>query len=237
IDPNNAEALGLLADIDYLYFYDWPRAESEFRLAIGRGAQAGTRAAYGWGLATRGRFEEALRELEIAQNLDPLGGGTRFNLAMAYLLARRFDRAKRVFRQAISDGTSPLDSQFMLGVIACYERDCGTAAAQFASLKDRFRLPAENFGLAMAAACAGRVAEARGYIAATKTAAGAAFASPYQLAMAEAAIGDKEAALSALDRSFSAREGQLLYLKLEPAFDPIRADPRYQALEKSVGLE
>jgi TolB-like protein/Flp pilus assembly protein TadD len=237
IDPNNADALGTLANIDYLYFYDWKRAEPEYRLAISRGAQAGTHSAYGWALGTRGRFDEARRELEIAQNLDPLGAGPRFNLAMTYLLAHRFDEAKRVFRRAVTDGASPLDSQFMLGVIGYYERDCATAAAQFGALAGRFPEPAENFGLALAAACGGRAPEARQYIEKAKAAASQAFVSPYQLAMAEAAVGDKEAALAALERSEQAREGQVLYLKFEPAFDGIRVDPRYQAIAKRVGLE
>jgi TolB-like protein/Tfp pilus assembly protein PilF len=237
IDPNNAESLGALASIDYLNLFDWARAEPEFRLAIERGAQAGTRSSYGWSLATRGRFAEARRQLEFAQDLDPLAAGPRFNLAMSYLLARQFEPAQREFRRAIADGVSPLDSQFMLGVIAYYERDCAPAAAQFDSLQGRLPAPLENFGLALAAACGGRIAEARQHIAKAQAAADQAFVSPYQLAMAEAALGDKEAALAALERSADAREGQILYLKFEPAFDGIRADPRYRAIEKRVGLE
>ena len=63
------------------------------------------------------------------------------------------------------------------------------------------------------------------------------FVSLYQLAMTEAAVGDRDAAIAALGRSADAREGQVLYLKYEPAFDGIRSDPRYVALEKRVGLE
>jgi TolB-like protein/Tfp pilus assembly protein PilF len=237
IDPNNAEALGALANADYLYFYDWPRAESEFRLAINHGAQAGTHSAYGWGLATRGRFDEARTQLQIAQNLDPLAAGPRFNLAMAYLLAHHFEDAKQEFHRASMDGISPLDSQFMLGVIAYYERDCAKAAAQIGTLAGRFPAAAENFGLALAAACAGRTSEARQDIANAEAAASKTFVSSYQLAMAEAAVGDREGALAALERSADAREGQILYLKYEPAFDSIRADPHYQALQKRIGLE
>jgi TolB-like protein/Tfp pilus assembly protein PilF len=237
IDPNNAEVLGTLANTDYLYFFDWPRAESEFRLAIDRGAQAGTHSSYGWSLATRGRFDEASTQLQIAQNLDPLAAGPRFNLAMSDLLAHRFDAAKQEFHRAVADGVSPLDSQFMLGVIAYYERDCPTAFAQINALNGHFPEAAENFGLALAAACAGRTGEARQDIAKAEAAGRKTFFSPYQLAMAEAAVGNREGALAALERSADAREGQILYLKYEPAFNSIRTDPQYIALQKRIGLE
>ena len=63
------------------------------------------------------------------------------------------------------------------------------------------------------------------------------FVSPYGKAMAEAAIADNNAAIEALERSADAREGQILYVRLEPAFDKLRADSRYRALEQRVGLD
>lgn len=52
-----------------------------------------------------------------------------------------------------------------------------------------------------------------------------------------ALVNDRDNAIECLRQSAEAREGQILYLKYEPVFDGIRADPRYAALERIVGLE
>ena len=237
IDPDDAETLGQLADIDYVYDWDWPRAEGEFRLAVERGAQATTHSYYGWALATRGRFDEARRQFQIAQDLDPLGAGPRFNQAMAFLLERRFEDAGRIYRQLIDSNSSVLDSHLMLGVLALYQRDCAQSRANFEWFAQHYPAPIANFGLALGAACDGRTAEARQFIAKAEAPAGKAFVSPYQLAMAHAAIGEKDTAIKDLERSAEAREGQIFYIKYDAVFDGIRADSRFGALEKRLGLE
>lgn len=236
IDPGDAEALGQMADIDYIYDWDWPRAERQFELAVERGAQATTRSYFGWGLATRGRFDEARRQFEIAQDLDPLGAGPRFNQAMAFLLEHRFEDARRIFRESIDSNTSVLDAHLMLGVLAVYQRHCPEADGHFEWFAQHFASPMADFGLALNAACAGRNDEARAFIAKAEAQRGGAFASPYQLAMAHAYVGEKDRAIEDLERSAEAREGQIFYIKYDPAFDGIRGDPRFAALEKKVGL-
>ncbi len=63
-----------------------------------------------------------------------------------------------------------------------------------------------------------------------------AFASPYQIALGYAYLGDHAAAIPWLNKSADAREGQILYLKYEPIFDGMRTMPAFLALEKRVGL-
>jgi TolB-like protein/Tfp pilus assembly protein PilF len=237
IDPENGDALGQLGMVDYVYFQDWPRAERDFRLAIEHGATGSVHSVYAWSLATRGRFDEGRREIDIAQNLDPMGAGPRFNLGMLYLLAHRFPEAKRVFRDAVADGISVLDSRYMLGVIGYYERDCATAATEIAAVAAKFPAPAANFGFALAAACGGHMDEAHRFISKAKAAGDREYVSQYQLAITEAAVGDRDAAIAALQQSAEAREAQVFYLKYEPAFADLRSDARYVALEKRVGVE
>ena len=240
IRPGDAESLGQLADVDYVYYWDWPRAEREFRLASEHGAQATTHSYYGWSLATRGRFEEARKQFEIAQDLDPLGAGPRFNQAMSFLLERRFEDARRVLQESIDENRSPLDAHLMLGVTAMYQRNCAEANRQFQWFADHFPRsggpsPVTSFGLALGAACNGNVNEARQFIAKAQTGGGG-FASPYQLAMAHAAVGDADAAMADLKRSADAREGQIFYIKYDPAFDGIRGDRRFKNLMQEIGL-
>jgi hypothetical protein len=55
--------------------------------------------------------------------------------------------------------------------------------------------------------------------------------------MARSWVGDKDAALDDLAKSAEAREGQIFYILYDPAFDSIRNDARFVALEKKVGLK
>jgi serine/threonine-protein kinase len=234
-NPDDGEALGQLADIDYVYGWDWPRAEGEFRLALEHGGQYNTHSYYGWCLATRGRFAEAHRQLELAQDLSPLG--PRFNRAMAYLLEHRFEDAKRIWHESIEANTSVLDSHLMLGVAAMYQKDCREANAQFDWFAKQYPSPVADFGLAFGAACEGHADQARQYIARAKAEKGPGFASPYQAAMARAWVGDTDAAFEELEKAAEAREGQIFYIEYDSAFDSIRNDPRFLALEKKVGLK
>lgn len=237
IRPGDPETLGQLADIDYVYYWDWPRAEKEFQQAVQGGARAPTYSYYGWALATRGRFDEARKQFELAQDLDPLGAGPRFNRALALLLERRFGEARRIFQESIEAGISPLDAHLMLGVTAVYEHNCAEAGTQFDWFAKHLQAPVADFGLALGAACAGNRTQAADYIARAESGGGKGFVSPYQLAMAQASVGNADAAFGDLEKSADAREGQIFYIKYDPIFDGIRKDPRMDALCKRIGLE
>jgi TolB-like protein/Tfp pilus assembly protein PilF len=232
LDPNDAEAFGQLADIDYVYDWNWPLAEREFRLALDHGAQSTTHSFYGWGLATRGRFKEAHEQLRLAQDLDPLGAGPVTNEAMTYLFERRFDDARRLLEQVLMS-RSPLDAHILLGVAALNKHDCGETASQFESVADKVPAPLETVGRAFAAACRGDRDRARQYLQTISTGSQSGFVSPYQIAMGYAAIHDSAAAIAFLEKSKEAREGQILYIRYDAIFDGIRTDPRFTELQRT----
>jgi tetratricopeptide (TPR) repeat protein len=58
-----------------------------------------------------------------------------------------------------------------------------------------------------------------------------------QIAYIEIALGDKEQTLIWLEKAFRLRNSELAYLKIDPAWAPIHADPRYTALLKKIGLD
>ncbi len=87
-----------MAKIAYDYDWDWPAAEREFQLALGQGARPGIRAAYGWGLATCGRFSEAHNHCRIAPGADPLGMGPRSSQFWAYYFEHNYPEAKKTLR-------------------------------------------------------------------------------------------------------------------------------------------
>jgi tetratricopeptide (TPR) repeat protein len=155
----------------------------------------------------------------------------------AYLLERRFDQAKRILRQSIEANPNSLDSHLILGLTGIYQGNCQEANTEFAWFSQRYPSPVADFGLALGAACDGQKQRARQLIGQAEAAGGPAFVSPYQAAMAWSWLGERNAALENLQKSADAREGQIFYLPYDPAFDAIRHDPRFLALERRVGFE
>ena len=57
------------------------------------------------------------------------------------------------------------------------------------------------------------------------------------LAMGYAAIGDADRAFLSLERAFQARSAGLIYLQIEPGYQPLRKDPRFGELAGRIGLK
>ena len=62
------------------------------------------------------------------------------------------------------------------------------------------------------------------------------YVSPYDLAILYTGLGDKDNALAQLSKAYDDRAGWMIYLKVEPQFDPLRPDPRFQELIRKIGL-
>jgi hypothetical protein len=60
--------------------------------------------------------------------------------------------------------------------------------------------------------------------------------SPFDIALIHTALGDKEKAFEWLQRAYEERSAFLVYMKWEPRLDPLRSDPRFQHLQRQVGL-
>ena len=58
----------------------------------------------------------------------------------------------------------------------------------------------------------------------------------YFIAEFYATLGERDRAFEWLDRAYEERAGFLIHIKLEPAFDNIRDDPRFAALLRRIGL-
>jgi hypothetical protein len=56
------------------------------------------------------------------------------------------------------------------------------------------------------------------------------YVSPYNIAQIYARLGDKEQALIWLEQAYNNRDSKMTYAKVEPAFDPLRSDARFQKL-------
>ncbi|MGH3429109.1 MAG: tetratricopeptide repeat protein, partial [Mycobacteriales bacterium] len=113
LDPNLAEAHASLAHIKLIYDWDWKGAETEFRRAIA--LNPGYATAHQWYalyLNAVGRTPEAIEQLDLAQELDPLSPTIQTAIAEAWYFGRDYQRSEAAARKALE-----LDPEFALGYL------------------------------------------------------------------------------------------------------------------------
>ncbi len=226
-----------LALVKWWADWDWAAAEAGFERAIELDPNnAIFRAVYADFLSTQERSAEAIAQARRAQELDPISVYVNGAMAKVYYNSRQYDRALEGYRQTLE-----LDPDSTRG-----RRDLGLALLQrglYAEALDALRQaaarkPAPDFisDLAYAYAVAGRRDEARRTLAQLQDAAKRRYVPPVYVARVHAAMGENAQALALLNRAFQERSDQLTGLRVDPAFDRLRADPRFADLLRRVGL-
>jgi eukaryotic-like serine/threonine-protein kinase len=236
LDDTLAEAHASLAFIAQNYDWDWARVEREYRRAFELNPSYAP--GYQWHafyLVGQGRHADAIAEIQRARELDPLSPRINSNLGLMFYYARDYDRAIRELEKAVE--LDPMGSQWFLGWAYLQKRMYDKAIA--ASL-DRVRL-VDGMGsslpdLAYAYALAGRRAEARLTMAKIREQSTRTYIPPDAVALVHLALGDKQQALSVLEAALPDRNLLYYWLTADPRYDPLRSEPRFQALIRAMGL-
>jgi serine/threonine-protein kinase len=184
-----------------------------------------------------GRCDESIRELKLAARLDPLSLVISADLGRAYYYARQYDLA--IAQEA---KTLEMDSNFWLSRI-----NLGRSYTQIGKhddavmeLENARRLSsgsteAEAF-LAFAYASAGKHEEARRMLESLHKQAAQIHVPPYHFAVAHAGLGENDSAFQWLERALDKHAVDLFTINVEPMFDTLRADSRFEDLVRRVGL-
>jgi TolB-like protein/DNA-binding winged helix-turn-helix (wHTH) protein/Tfp pilus assembly protein PilF len=237
-DPQLAEAKTSLAYTTLLYKWDWSAAEREFREAIALNPNYAS--AHHWFsicLLTAGRQQEALAEIQRAQELDPLSLIITSVHGWIYYEGRQWDEATNYFQKTLE-----MDSQYvpaLLDLGACYLRrgDNQKAMEQFQKARsaggETSRVLAD---LAQAYALSGKKTEAVKILGQLEQSSNSHFVSPFDLSFVYAALGDKTRAIELLEKSADEKVGWVVSLGVEPGFDLLRADPRFKKLQERIGV-
>ena len=216
--------------------WDWEGAEHEFQRAIQLNPSlVAARLGYSSYLSMMARHTEALAEIKRAQELDPLRVGLRRNEAFKLSLAHRYDEALELIQQTLKEG--PLDAGALRTSGFIYEAK-GMYEEAIAAHRKANSMGAETTGglcyLGYALAAAGRRGEARAILGKLNTT--KEYVSPAELAGLYATLGDTEGAIALLEKAYAAHDLQLQYLKVDPHYNSLRPDPRFQDLIRRVGL-
>jgi TolB-like protein/DNA-binding winged helix-turn-helix (wHTH) protein/Tfp pilus assembly protein PilF len=237
LDPGLAEAHTTLAFLNLYYDWNWAAADREFRRAIELNPNyANAHHWYAEYLSLIGQHEAAIQEAERARELDPLSSIINTWVGSRYFFARRYDLAVGQYRNAVELDPSFVPAHLALG--QAYEQT-KTYREAIRELEKAVELsggsPVYIASLAHAYGVTGRKREALRLIEELKTLRSRRYVASYDLAIALLGVGDTERALAWLDKAVGDRSPRLLFLTVEPRLDPLRSDPRFQALIQRVG--
>ena len=234
LDSTLAEAQTSLGVVSMFYEWDWPAAERYYRRALALNPRYATgHLFYAWYLFCQGRHEDALREMKMAQSIEPLSVTINARVGSLYRLLSRYDEAVPFLKRAMS-----LDSSARIP-----RADLGLVYAQTGRFQEAFRLlpPIEehvaNFEggfLGYGLARAGRREEALRTVHEMERFASSRYVSGDAIAAVYAGLGDADRAFAALDRAERDHAFTLVFVGLEPMFASLRSDPRFRQLLEPV---
>jgi len=238
LDDRLAEAHVALAGINFLYDYAFAAAETRYRRAIElRPNNALAHSWYGFLLGLEGRFDEAIAEGRQASNLDPLSSFSAVLGSLPFVFQEKYDTAKAMAQQGVDlDPTSDF-AQWQLGLVDMEAGNFGRAIVEFEKARRPEAIPYVEGWLGYAYAASGDRAKALAIIKQLDEVSSRRYVSPFSTAIIYLALGDKNRALTGLEKTYQVRSQWLFFLKVDKIFDPLRSEPRFIALLKKVGLD
>jgi TolB-like protein/Flp pilus assembly protein TadD len=236
IDDTLAEAHTSLGAA-YEYEWNWAEAEKEYRRAIELNPSYAT--AHHWYavfLGARLRHDEAIAEMRKALEVDPLSLIINTSMGRELYGARRYDEAIAQLRRTLDMDANFAEAHFHLAMVYEAKRMFAEALAEFQKSAELFADPAMKIWEARVYALSGKRAEAERRLNESSEGAKTRYVSPYPIATIYAAMGDNDQALAYLEKVFSERSYYVVWLNIDPVFDRLRTDARFQDLLHRIGI-
>ncbi|HEX3558854.1 MAG TPA: tetratricopeptide repeat protein [Pyrinomonadaceae bacterium] len=238
VDPTLGEAYATLAATKCRLDWDWAGAEEDYKRAVELSpGDAFTHSKYGGFLVSQGRVGEGIPHIERAYEIDPTSASVGYLLGVHLVYARRYAEAFERFNNLLVLNPNMPTAYSGLGL--AYESQ-GRHAEAIEALEKAVKLqgyPGSStmWGrLGQAYALAGRRADASKAISELEKLQGH---DPLGgEALVYAGLGDKDRAFDCLDKAVEGHEWWAFFVKVEPGFDSLRSDPRFDELIRRTGL-
>ncbi len=238
IDGDLAEACASLAGVLKAYDRDWVAAERRYRQALQLNPNyVHAYRGYAALLAALGRFTDSVLQIQQAQELDPLSIVIGMEMAWNFFIAREYDYAiQQALRVTQFDPAFP-SAQYILGLAYEQEGRFGDArAALERSVAGSPGHPSGPASLGHLAGVTGDGEEALRTLDELKRLESNGYVAAFWFAIVLAGLGNVDAAIDHLERSYHQSDVWLVWINTEPRFDNLRANPRFQQLLRRVGF-
>jgi tetratricopeptide (TPR) repeat protein len=238
LDPALAEAHTSVGLIHGSFTWEWLESERAFLRAIELNASdALAHKGYSEVLSFLGRHDEAIAAAKRSVALDPLSVLMQANLGITYYRARRYDEAVRQMRRTLDLDPHYMLAHLNLGMILSASGAHDDAMRAFQRAREY--APEVADGLALLGygyARQGRTEEARQVVAELRRWSEKQYVSPYPRAAIHVALGEWPQALADLEQAYDDRSWLVGMLKVDPMFDPLRGDERFERLVRKLNL-
>jgi adenylate cyclase len=236
LEPDLVEARTSSGLIKFQYDWDWPGAERELTQAIDINPNYPlAHHYYADFLKAMGRFDEALQQIELAQELDPLSLAINTGVGHVLYLSRQYDKAIEQYRRAVD-----LDPAFMATHL-WFGRpylEKGMFDEAISELETAVRLSGEStLALAMLGhglASSGRTSEAAAILEKLRQRSETQYVPSYWIAVVYNGFKDRDQVIGWMRKALEERSSWLVWTNVEPRFDWIRADPEFASLVETM---
>jgi DNA-binding winged helix-turn-helix (wHTH) protein/TolB-like protein len=241
MDPELADAHATLGFVGLYYDWDGLAAEDEFRRALRSNPNyAMAHTWYAEDLAAMGRFTEASAEAKRAQESDPVSLTVGAASGLVSYLAGQNDDAIASCKKAIEIDPSYPRLHFRLGNAYREKGMYQPALAEFikavqlAGGGDRYGDQYYEAAVGAAYAALGNTSEARKVLNSLIRRSKDRYVPAYGIALIYVGLGERDHVFEWLQRAYDERSTSMAYLKVDPAWNDLRSDPRFAAIARSI---
>jgi tetratricopeptide (TPR) repeat protein len=230
LDSASAEAQAALAEEIFRYDWNWAEAARRYQRAIELNPRRSPDQDVRF-LRSMGRFEDARRHTRLAAERDPTPSQRVVGMARISYFEKDFDRARRELMEATPELRA--GRSFIV-----YDVEVSLALGNYARAESLLTTPSRDEPLrpllrAVLYARTNRAPAARAILDSLGRNRGT---SPTYLAVGWAALGEKQRALDLIDRAVAQHDVFVIDYKVEPLLDPLRLEPRFQAVMRKLNF-
>ena len=240
VESSLPEAQAAHAVLDAVYGWNWASAEEQFRRVFNAlpSYPIGHQAYAVMCLVPQSRFDEAITQLELAKQFDPLAPWLNAQLGYVYFLSGRYDDAVTQLQNTIElDDCFYLAHTFLAAVTSQQGKFNEARAALLEAEKHAPQSTRVLGWLAYVNGKFGRKKEAVNIVEKLKRRSRTEYVCPLDLARATIGIGEKDQALTYLEAAAERRCGRLVSAIVDPTYDLVRPNSRFSALRVRMNLE
>jgi TolB-like protein/DNA-binding winged helix-turn-helix (wHTH) protein/Flp pilus assembly protein TadD len=237
IDESLAEAHTALAYSEFMWGWRWSQSQEEFQRGLALNPNYAT--AHHWYalyLAAMGRFQEARKEIHTAEQLDPLSPIVYAGAAYVDYMARDYDGAIQQAQLALALNPKLMAAHAVLGWTYSASGAPEKAIVEFRTA-DAIAGGSTVYraGLGSAYALAGHPESAKKVLATLPV--GPSYVGNYSLrAEVVESLGEPDDAIALLYKAYEENDSSALWLKVDPQYDSLRSDPKFQELLRRMAF-
>lgn len=236
LDRDSAEAYEALGRAQFLFDWDFPAAERSLNKALSLNSDyMPTHQAMAWLKSAEGKYAEAITSARNALQLDPVNIARYTELAWVLALGGRYDEAQHEIERALALNPRSFETYLMKGWVSDL---AGDSTAAFRAYYDGLRIagiPNEDLRRIEDLYHAGGLpAYYRNRLDVQRRGGKMPMSSTFRAQLSVHA-GDTGQALKSLEDAYRNHEGALAWVNVEPSFQPLRSEPRFQVIAAHVG--